>query len=156
MKLEYSLVTRRTFLNTLLGGWLASFAFGSLWALCRFAFPTLGREPDYVVLAAKEYLTIPANSAKVFAWGGKAGIFLKRADHRMLALKGVCTHMECTVVYKPEERRFYCPCHKGWFDEDGKNVQGPPPRPLEVFDFRVEGASLIVYRKGVKVALPQT
>ncbi|MGD0228935.1 MAG: ubiquinol-cytochrome c reductase iron-sulfur subunit [Syntrophorhabdales bacterium] len=155
MKIDYSLVTRRTFLTTLLGGWLASFAAGSLYAFFRFAYPTLGKEPDFVVLKADDFLSIPANSTKAFPWGGKVGLFFKRADNRMTALKGVCSHMECNIVYKPEERRFYCPCHKGWFDEDGRNVQGPPPKPLEFFDYRIEDGSLIVHRKGVKVALPR-
>ena len=155
MKIDYSVVTRRTFLNTLIGGWLASLAAGSFYALYRFAFPTLGKEPDFVILNPDDFLGIPPNSTKPFAWGGKVGLFFKRADARIVVFKGVCSHMECNVVYKPEERKFYCPCHKGWYDEEGRNVAGPPPRPLEIFDHRVENGKLIVYRKGVKVELPK-
>ena len=155
MKIDYSLVTRRTFLNSLLGGWLAAFACFSLAALCRFAFPTLGKEPDFVILNPDDFLTIPANSTKPFAWGGKVGFFFKRADNRIVALKAVCSHMECNIAYKAEERRFYCPCHKGWYDENGRNIAGPPPKPLEFFEYRVEDGKLIVYRKGVKVELPK-
>ncbi len=155
MKIDYSLISRRTFLNTLFGGWLTAFSLGSLYALCRFAFPTLGKEPDFVVLKPDEYLSIPLNSTKPFAWGGKVGLFFKRADGGVVALKGVCSHMECNIVYKPESRRFFCPCHKGWFDENGKNVQGPPPKPLELFEYREEEGKLIVHRKGFKVELPK-
>lgn len=155
MKLECSLVTRRTFVNTLLGGWgLASFA-GGIIALLRFAFPTLGKEPDFVILKPADYLDIPANSTKAFAWGGKLGLFFRKADGTLVALKGVCSHMECNVAYKPAERKFYCSCHKGWFDENGKNIQGPPPKPLEIFVYSVEADKLIVARKGVKVELPK-
>jgi Rieske Fe-S protein len=155
MKIDYSLLTRRSFLNTLLGGWLASFLFGVTYALGRFAYPTLGKEPDFVVLNAAEYMDILPNTTKAFAWGGKLGLIFKRADNKVVALKGVCSHMECNVVYKPESRRFYCPCHKGWFDENGKNVEGPPPKPLEFFEYRIEAGKLIVHRKGVKVELPK-
>ncbi len=155
MKIDYSLVTRRTFLNALFGGWVASFAIGSFYALYRFAFPTLGKEPDFVILKPEDFFSIPANSTKAFAWGGKVGLFFKTADNRIVALKGVCSHMECNIVYKPERHRFYCPCHKGWFDENGRNVEGPPPKPLEFFDYRVEGGKLIVHKKGVKVELPK-
>lgn len=155
MKLDYSLVTRRTFLNTLFGCWLAAFLSGSLYALLRFAFPTLGKEPDFVVLNPDDFLDIPANSTKAFAWGGKLGLFYKKADNTLYALKGVCSHMECNVVYKPEEKKFYCPCHKGWFDENGKNIAGPPPKPLEFFEHRIEEGKLLVYRKGVQVELPK-
>ncbi len=151
MKLDYSLVTRRTFLNTLFGGWLVAFSSGSLYALARFAFPTLGKEPDFVVLNAADFLDIPDNSVKPFPWGGKLGLVFKNAEGKTFALKGVCTHMECNVTYKPEDRKFYCPCHKGWFDETGRNIGGPPPKPLEFFEMKVEGKKLIVARKGIHV-----
>lgn len=113
MKLQYSLVSRRTFLNTLFGGWLIAFFSGSFYALFKFAFPTLGKEPDFVVLPAADFLNIEANSTKPFAWGGKLGIFFKKADGTIMAVKGVCSHMDCNVVYKPVEKKFYCACHKG-------------------------------------------
>jgi Rieske Fe-S protein len=155
MKLECSLVTRRTFVNTLLGGWLFTSLAGGFFALLRFAFPTLGKEPDFVILKPEDYLNIPANSTKAFAWGGKMGLFFRKADGNLMALKGVCSHMDCNIAYKPEERKFYCSCHKGWFDENGKNIQGPPPKPLEIFVYTVEEDKLIVARKGVKVELPK-
>ena len=155
MKLNYSQVTRRTFLNALFGGWAAAFLAGGAWAFIRGAFPTLGKEPDFVILKPEEYMNIPPNSTKPFAWGGKLGYMYRRTDNTLMALKGVCSHMECNVVYKPESQRFYCPCHKGWFNAEGVNIEGPPPKPLEFFDYRVEDNKLIVYKKGVKVELPK-
>jgi nitrite reductase/ring-hydroxylating ferredoxin subunit len=155
MKLKYSLVTRRTFLNTLFGGWLLAFFSGTFYALMKFAFPTLGKEPDFVVLNRDAFAGIPDNSVKPFAWGGVLGLYLKRSDGSVIALKGVCTHMECNVAYKPEERKFYCACHQGWFDENGRNIAGPPPKPLQTFDVMEEGDKLIIAQKGAKVELPK-
>jgi Rieske Fe-S protein len=155
MKIDYSLVSRRTFLNTLFGGWLFAFIGGSAYALLKFAFPTLGKEPNFVVLDAGRYVGIPENSVKPFAWGGKLGLFFKKPDGAIAAFKGICTHMECNIAYKPEERKFYCACHKGWFDETGKNIAGPPPKPLESFDIRIEGNKLIIARKGITVEPPK-
>jgi Rieske Fe-S protein len=154
MKLDYSLVTRRTFLNALFGGWALAFSAGGLYALLKFAFPTLGKEPDFVILQTKDFDAMPLNSVKPFAWGGKPGLIFRDSRGATLALKGVCTHMECNVSYKPEEMKFYCPCHKGWFDEAGKNIAGPPPKPLEFFDVRTEGEKLIVTRKGIAIEIP--
>lgn len=153
MKLKYSLITRRQFLNTLFGGSLIAFFSGTLFSLAKFAFPTLGKEPDFVVLDKKEFAGIPNNSTKAFAWGGVLGLFLKKADGGMTAFKGVCTHMECNVNYKSEEKKFYCACHQGWFDDTGKNIAGPPPKPLEVFEIMEKGEKLIIARKGAKVDL---
>jgi Rieske Fe-S protein len=155
MKLKYSLITRRTFLNTLFGGWLVAFFMGTLFSLARFAFPTLGKEPDYVVLAKKDFEGLAANSIKRFHWGGSVGLYYKKVDGSVMALKGVCTHMECNVEYRPAEKRFYCACHQGWYDENGTNIAGPPPKPLEIFTVSEEGEKLIIARKGIKVELPK-
>jgi len=78
MKINYSLITRRTFLNTLFGGWIFAMLSGSLYALLKFAFPTLGKEPDFVVLNAKDFLNIPPNSVKPFAGVENLDFSLKR------------------------------------------------------------------------------
>ncbi|MEN6617118.1 MAG: Rieske 2Fe-2S domain-containing protein [Syntrophorhabdus sp.] len=155
MKLSYSLVTRRTFLNTLFGGWLIAVASGGIYALLKFIFPTVGKEPDFVVLKKEDFLGIPPNSVKSFAWGGKLGFLLKSPNGDLRAFKGVCTHMECNITYRPEVQKFYCACHKGWFDTNGNNIEGPPPKPLEAFDISYQGDSLIIAKKGVKVDLPK-
>jgi Rieske Fe-S protein len=155
MKLKYSLITRRTFLNTLFGGWLLAAFSGAFYTLMKFAFPTLGKEPDFVVLNRNDFIDIPNNSVKPFPWGGTVGLYFKKDDGSILALKGVCTHMDCNVAYRPEEKKFYCACHQGWFDETGKNIAGPPPKPLVTFDVTEDGEKLIIARKGVKVELPK-
>ncbi|MFH2121608.1 MAG: Rieske (2Fe-2S) protein [Pseudomonadota bacterium] len=155
MKLKYSLIARRTFLNTLFGGWFVTFFSGTFYALMKFAFPTLGKEPDFVVLNRKDFVDIPNNSVKRFPWGGTVGLYFKKVDGSVIALTGVCTHMECNVAYKPVERRFFCPCHDGWFDDTGKNIAGPPPRPLEVYTIMEEGEKLIIAKRGIKVELPK-
>jgi Rieske Fe-S protein len=155
MKIKYSLITRRTFLNSVFGGWLAALFSGSLFSLARFAYPTVGKEPDFVVLNKAYFLDIPVNTTKPFAWGGNMGLILKKEDGTLLAFKGVCTHMECNVTYKPEEKKFYCPCHAGWYDDNGKNIAGPPPKPLESFDYKIEGEKLIVAKKGINIEVPK-
>jgi Rieske Fe-S protein len=153
MKLKYSLISRRQFLNTLFGGSLLAFFSATLFPLFKFAFPTLGKEPDFVVLPKKDFADIPENSAKIFAWGGVPGLYLKRDDGSVAVFKGVCTHMECNVAYRPAEKKFYCACHQGWFDDTGKNIAGPPPKPLEFFEVMEKGEKLIIARKGAKVDL---
>jgi Rieske Fe-S protein len=155
MKLDYSLITRRTFLNTLFFGWIAAFFSGTFYALMKFAFPTLGKEPDFVVLNRNDFKGMANNTVKPFPWGGTVGLYYKKENGSVMALKGVCSHMECNVAYKPAEKRFYCACHQGWFDDTGKNIAGPPPKPLEIFEISEEGEKLIIARKGVKVELPK-
>ncbi len=54
-----------------------------------------------------------------------------------VAYSAVCTHLGCIVQYKPDQDDIYCPCHAGIFDLSGKNVSGPPPRPLPRVEIEV-------------------
>lgn len=61
-------------------------------------------------------------------------------------LSNICTHLGCRVRWIPEEGEFFCPCHNGVFAKDGKVVDGPPPRPMDRFEGKVEDGVLYVKR----------
>jgi Rieske Fe-S protein len=62
---------------------------------------------------------------------------LRPAD--LAALNAVCTHMDCTVKYRPEQGDIFCSCHDGVYDLNGRNVSGPPPRPLDSYNVALRG-----------------
>jgi cytochrome b6-f complex iron-sulfur subunit len=45
------------------------------------------------------------------------------------AISSVCTHLGCNV--KRGGPGFECPCHGSQFDQNGRVVHGPAPKPLE-------------------------
>jgi Rieske Fe-S protein len=147
MRLKHSLFSRRVFLNSLLGGGLAAFAATFIGPLARFVFPPY-KEPDEVKLPAADYTGIGDNEVKPFAWGNKPGFIKRGADGVLVAFVGVCTHLDCNVTYIPMERKFYCACHKGWYDENGINIAGPPPAPLRRLAVSADGESLLVKKQG--------
>ena len=61
-------------------------------------------------------------------------------------MSNVCTHLGCRVRWIPEDGEFFCPCHNGVFAKDGNVVDGPPPRPLDQFDYKVEDGVIFVKR----------
>ena len=61
-------------------------------------------------------------------------------------MSNVCTHLGCRVRWIPERGEFFCPCHNGVFAKDGSVVDGPPPRPLDKFEYKVEDGSIFVKR----------
>jgi menaquinol-cytochrome c reductase iron-sulfur subunit len=61
-----------------------------------------------------------------------------------VALSNVCTHLGCRIRWIEDQKQFYCPCHNGIFDKDGKVVSGPPPRPLDRYQVKVEGEQLYI------------
>ncbi len=149
MKLKHSLFTRRQFLNGLLGGWFAALLGSFLYPVIKFVFPPY-REPDKVILPFSDFEDMAPNSVRNFLWGSKPGL-LKMTDKGTLqAFVGVCTHLDCNVTYLAEQRKFFCACHEGWYDENGLNIGGPPPRPLRQLIAVIEGEDLIIKREGVE------
>ena len=61
-------------------------------------------------------------------------------------MSNICTHLGCRVRWIAEDERFYCPCHNGVFAKDGSVVSGPPPRPLDRFENKVEDGILYIRR----------
>lgn len=63
--------------------------------------------------------------------GGYAGrglVVVRQSDGTLKAFDAKCTHAGCNVAFEGD--KFHCPCHGGVYNLDGKNVSGPPPRPL--------------------------
>jgi nitrite reductase/ring-hydroxylating ferredoxin subunit len=149
MKLKHSLFTRRQFLNGLLGGWLATLVASLLYPVIKFIFPPY-KEPDKVILPFSDFKSMDPKSVKSFAWGSKPGLLKKVDEETYLAFVTVCSHLDCTVTYLPDQRKFFCACHNGWYDEGGRNIAGPPPRPLRQLIVQVEGENLIIKREGVE------
>jgi Rieske Fe-S protein len=133
MKLKASLFSRRQFLNGLLAGGLGSLAASLLYPLLKSAIPPY-REPA-------------PGQVKGFAWDIKPGFLKKKADGSLVAFVGVCTHLDCNVSYLAEQRKFFCACHEGWYDEEGRNIAGPPPAPLRRLTVVLEGEEIVIKKE---------
>jgi Rieske Fe-S protein len=88
--------------------------------------------------------SIRNGGSTVFQFGTSPGILLRREDGSFKAFSLVCTHLACTVQWNPEKKTFFCPCHDGFFDEEGKVISGPPPGPLEALKVEVKGNQVLV------------
>lgn len=101
------------------------------------------------------------NVLSVEKWRGKPIFVLKKskdmkADDRDVIVGndrfhvsiGLCTHLGCIPAYKPTEHKFLCACHGGEFDASGHETFGPPPSPLEVPPFKVDGMTIVLGEEG--------
>ena len=57
------------------------------------------------------------------------------------AFSATCTHLGCQVLWDAPAKRFRCPCHGGAYDAEGRVIAGPPPRPLDRLQARVDGTN---------------
>lgn len=76
------------------------------------------------------------------AWAGKTALtsaWLRRSTSGFVAFSIHCTHLGCPVNWNQGGQLFLCPCHGGVFSADGIPAGGPPQRPLQRHDVRVNG-----------------
>jgi Rieske Fe-S protein len=65
-------------------------------------------------------------------------------DKNIRAMSATCTHLGCQVQWDAKGKKFRCPCHGGVYAADGRVLEGPPPRPLDVVEARIDPADTSV------------
>jgi len=101
------------------------------------------------------------NVLSVEKWRGKPIFVLKKtadmkADKRDVVIGsdrfhvsiGLCTHLGCIPAYVGAEHKFKCACHGGEFDASGRVLKTPPPSPLEIPPFKIDGTKLVLGETG--------
>jgi Rieske Fe-S protein len=140
--------SRRSFVNWLLGTSAGGFFVAMLYPVARYLIPPEAGESSVASVALPFGPDeIARNSAKAFRFGSKPGILVRTETGELRAFSAVCTHLDCTVQYRADISHIWCACHNGHFDLTGRNVQGPPPRPLDAFDVNVRGDEIVVSKR---------
>jgi len=136
--------TRRGFLNYLLGTSVVATLGAILYPIFKFMVPPEIVEATSNSVTAGKVNDIPINSGKIFKFGSKPGILIRTQAGDVKAFSASCTHLDCIVQYDPASKQITCACHNGKYDLTGKNVSGPPPRPLEEFTVNLKGDDITV------------
>jgi menaquinol-cytochrome c reductase iron-sulfur subunit len=61
-----------------------------------------------------------------------------------IALSNICTHLGCRVRWIEDQEQFFCPCHNAVFNREGEVLDGPPPKPLNRYELKIEDDQLFV------------
>lgn len=89
----------------------------------------------------------PAGSALMFRFGAHPAMLIHHADGTYACFDAVCSHLGCTVQYQAEQGRIFCACHGGVYDpKSGKNIAGPPPKPLKPFTVEIANGQVTITR----------
>lgn len=113
----------------------------------------------------KETLWVPAGSIEYFPVGKVSTINLRYNEktgfydqelikpvlvwrqpneNKIVVYNSSCTHLGCTVRWDEPQNMFLCACHGGAFGLDGTVKAGPPPRPLDRMEFKVDSGNLLI------------
>ena len=126
---EERYVTRRQFGKFLVLTSLGMLA-GNLWILFRSLWTRKEVLAPQAIAGAGE---LPIGGVKLFRYPGAndSCLLLRTGADAYVAYSQKCTHLSCAVYPASDGQRLECPCHAGYFSiEDGRVLQGPPPRPL--------------------------
>ena len=135
---------RRSFLNYLLGTSIGATLVAILYPISRFLVPPEVIEAAQNSVVAGKVSELAVNSGKIFKFGSKPGILIHSASGEFKALSATCTHLDCIVQYRPDQKQIWCACHNGQYSLNGKNIGGPPPRPLDEYVVNVSGDDIHV------------
>jgi cytochrome b6-f complex iron-sulfur subunit len=139
-----ALSPRRNFINYLLGTSLGATLVSILYPIVRFLVPPEVAEAQESTVVAGKVGELKPNSGKIFQFGTRAGILVKTSDGEFRAFSATCTHLQCTVQYRGDTQHIWCACHNGHYDLKGRNIAGPPPKPLEQYVVNIRGDEIIV------------
>lgn len=138
---------RRRIVEVLLGGGLFASVVSFVYPVLRYLIPPPVADLGGDEVVASKVGDLKPNGSKIFRFGNRPGLLLMTAEGEYRALSAVCTHLSCTVQYRNDLHQIWCACHNGFYDLNGRNISGPPPRPLEAFQVHVRGDEIVVSRK---------
>jgi Rieske Fe-S protein len=138
---------RRSVLIWLLGTWSAGVLGAIAFPVLRYLVPPEIPEAPTLSVKAGAASTLTPNTARIVPFGSTPAIVVRTATGELKAFEGTCTHLACTVQYRTDLEHIWCACHNGHYDLNGKNIAGPPPRPLTTYDANVQGDEIVISRK---------
>ncbi len=74
----------------------------------------------------------------------KEKAFIVRTDGGFLAMSAICPHLHCIVTWNEVLKKFECPCHGAKFNPLGEVLEGPPPRPLDLYKLQIVAGNLVI------------
>lgn len=136
-------IGRRRFLSQAVMSFGALFGFGLLGLrFLQFLIPARKEKRYEAVLIGAE-TKVPMGEAVPMEFG-KQRLMVLHTEEGIVAFSRRCTDLGCLVSWNKERQEFVCPCHQGVFDRTGRNIAGPPPRPLDRFEVVKRGEQLYV------------
>jgi cytochrome b6-f complex iron-sulfur subunit len=134
-------VPRRDLLNVAVGASAAALALAGGYPVVRYLEPPGSRVTGAVRVGKLESFAVGSVHTVMV---DERPVLLVRTADEVRAFSAVCTHLQCVVAYSPERKQIECPCHGGVYSIDGRNLAGPPPKPLEELAVTIDEDSVLV------------
>jgi Rieske Fe-S protein len=151
---ETEKTNRRTFAGKVtfcaMAGGLAA-GYGGMGAVAaRYLFPAKPTARRWMFVAELARLKVGESLAYTAPNGAPVNIARKGSAGTVedfIALSSTCPHLGCRVNWEGQNKRFFCPCHNGVFDPEGKGIGGPPGdagQSLPRYPLKIENGLLMI------------
>jgi len=138
---------RRDFLKYILGGGLLAWLAAVLYPIMAYMKPPQQAEVEVTSVKAGKVSAMEKESGVIVRFGNKPVILVRNAAGEFRAFSATCTHLDCTVQFRKDMGLIWCACHNGRYDLNGRNVAGPPPRPLDEYRVIIQGEDISISKK---------
>ena len=138
---------RRRAVQMLLGGGLFASISSAIYPVLRYLVPPPVADLGSDEIVAAKVADLKPNGSKIVRFGTRPALLMMTGEGEYRALSAVCTHLSCTVQYRNDLHQIWCACHNGMYDLNGRNISGPPPRPLEAYQVHLRGDEIVISRK---------
>lgn len=135
---------RRKFINIVLGGGFLGWLVSIFYPVISYLKPPPIPEANINSIKAGPAGEFRPNTAKIVKFGRRPVIIIRTANGDFVAFEATCTHLDCIVQYRADTRQILCACHNGIYDLKGRNVSGPPPKPLDELSVNIIEEEIVV------------
>ncbi len=139
--------SKRDFLKIFLTSGVIAWAAAVLYPIFSYLKPPKQNEVAVTSVKAGKLADIQPDSSTIVRFGDQPVILVRTADGNLHAFSATCTHLACTVQYRKEMGLIWCACHNGRYDMTGRNVAGPPPRPLTPYRVVVQNGDVLISKE---------
>lgn len=136
--------SKRDFLKYILGGSIVAWLAAVLYPVLAYLKPPKQGEVEVTSVKAGPVTSFAKNSGTIIRFGNRPVILIRLPSGDFRAFSATCTHLECTVQYRKDLELIWCACHNGKYDLTGRNISGPPPRPLDAYRVVVQGEDVFI------------
>jgi cytochrome b6-f complex iron-sulfur subunit len=138
---------KRDFLKIVLGGGILAWIASIVYPLFAYLKPPKQAEVEVTSVKVGKLSAIEKESGTIVRFGNKPVIVVRAASGEVRAFSATCTHLDCTVQYRKDFGVIWCACHNGKYDFNGRNIAGPPPRPLDEYRVVMQGEEVFISKK---------
>lgn len=139
--------SRRKFLNALFGGSLVAWIGTVIYPVAKFLVPPPVPDLSVNSVEAGVVSDFALNSSKIIRFGRKPVLVIRRKNGNFKALAATCTHLDCNVQFRSDLEQVWCACHNGFYDIEGRNISGPPPKPLPQYAVSISKDKVIISKE---------